>query len=200
MDPCIDIRRYRELLARDMPKVTRSTLEWLLVNAVREFASEEPYALPADHLEAPGLMTMAEKAVADSVRLMGSQFGVMQLYVASQDTLLMLAYRNFDSGFVSQFSLFKPDGCTTCSRAIASGSRVTVANIERDPLFERHLPAALAAGFRSLQSTPLKGPSGAPIGVLTTHFATPREFANDELEQFDAHAQHVSAELVRAWG
>ena len=200
MDPCIDIRRYRELLARDVPRVTRSTLEWLMVNAVREFASAEPYPLPADHLESPRLMTLAEKAVADSARLMGSQFAAMQLYVGTQDTLLMLAYRNFDSGFIAGFSAFKPDGCTSCSRAVATGRRVAIEDIERDGLFGRHVPAALAAGFRALQSTPLKHPSGATIGVLTTHFAAPRAFANDELEQFDAHAREVSMELARACG
>ena len=99
-----------------------------------------------------------------------------------------------------QFAAFRPDGCTTCSRAVVSRTRVIVEDIEKDAPFARHVPVALAAGFRALQSTPLKNRFGVPIGVLTTHFAAPRRFSNDEFIRFDAHAEHVSSELLRAWG
>ena len=129
---------------------------------------------------------------------MGSQFANMQLYIATNDTLLLLAYRNFEPGFVGQFASFRPDGRTTCSRAVASGKRVILEDIERDQPFTPHVPAARSAGFRALQSTPLKLGSGKPIGVLTTHFAAPRAFSNDELVAMDAHALRVSSALAQA--
>jgi len=201
MDPSVERTfRYRELLGRDLPLAARCTLEWLLVNATRELASLEPHACPDDRNQAPRLIAVADEAVAEAVRLMGSQFGNIQLYLAPQDTLCLLAYRNFPVAFASRFAAFTPDRRTTCSRVVASGRRVVVEDIEKDEAFAPHVPAALSAGFRSLQSTPLKHPSGVVIGVLTTHFATPRSFANDELEQFDAHAKLVSAEFARACG
>jgi GAF domain-containing protein len=188
---------YRQLLRQPLPTQTRRTLEWLLADAVRVRARESgsPFW---DTCPPPRPVAIADEAVAEAARLVGSQFANMQLYIATQNTLLLLAYRNFDPGFVGQFASFRPDGRTTCSRALASGERVILEDIELDPPFAPHVPAARMAGFRALQSTPLKNRSGRPIGVLTTHFAAPHMFSNDELAAIDAHAQRVSLDLARA--
>ena len=194
------IGQYRRMLRQALPSGTRSTLEWLLVDAVRFRAAQEQGTRPWAQYRAPKLIAIADRAVTEAARLMGSQFANMQLYLASHDTLLLLAYRNLDPGFVGRFACFTPDGRTTCSRAVASGERVILEDIEADERFAPHLPAALAAGFRALQSTPLTSAAGVPFGVLTTHFAAPHAFSNDELGELDAHARRVSSELMRAWG
>jgi GAF domain-containing protein len=81
---------------------------------------------------------------------------------------------------------------------VASGGRVVIGDVEQDEPFARHAPAALDAGIGSLQATPLTAESGAVIGVITTHFAEPRSFANDDFDRFDAHARNVSRELAHA--
>jgi GAF domain-containing protein len=199
MDSHVDkIGGYRELLRQPLQSQTRRTIEWLLVDSVRVRAARELRSRPWEKYPTPKLVAIAQEAVAEAARLMGSQFANMQLYVATQDTLLLLAYRNLDPEFAGQFASFKPDGRTTCSRAVASGARVILEDIERDRAFAPHVPAALAAGFRALQSTPLKLEAGKPIGVLTTHFAAPRQFSNDELVEMDALGRRVSSELERA--
>ena len=198
MDSHVDrIGCYRRLLRQPLSTETRRMLEWLLVSAMRDDAVREGQVLPRSVLPAPRLVALANEAVAQAARLMGSQFANMQLYIATQDTLLLIAYHNFDPGFIGRFASFRPDGRTTCSRAVASGRRVALEDIERDKSFAPHVPAALSAGFRALQSTPLRFRSGKPIGVLTTHFAAPRAFSNDEFAEMDAHALQVSAELDR---
>lgn len=192
------IGQYRRLLRHMLPSETRRTLEWLLVDAVRVGAAEARGSPPWARYRSPRLVALADKAVAEAARLTGSTFANMQLYVAAQDTLLLLAYHNFDSGFACQFACFRPDGRTTCSRALASGRRVVLEDIEADERFTPHVPVALSAGFRSLQSTPLKDRAGKPIGVLTTHFAAPRAFSNDELGELDLYTDQVSSELARA--
>jgi len=199
MDSHVDrIGSYRELLQRPLPPQTRRTLEWLLVDATRDRVARHLRSRPWDRLPSPQLVAIANEAVDEAARLMGSQFANMQLYVAAQDTLLMLAYRNFDPAFAGRFAALRPDGRTTCSRALASGERVILEDIEQDAAFAPHVPAALEAGFRALQSTPLKAATGKPIGVLTTHFAAPHAFSNDELVEMDALGRRVSAELERA--
>lgn len=194
------IGHYRRLLRRPLPSEARRTLEWLLVDAVRVRAAAAQGGPPCPRYRAPRFVAIADKAVGDAARLTGSQFANMQLYIDKHDTLVLLAYRNFDLGFVGRFACFTPDGRTTCSRAVASGQRVVLEDIEADERFAPHRSAALSAGFRALQSTPLKNGAGIPIGVLTTHFAAPRAFSNDELGELDLHAHRVSAELARAWG
>lgn len=190
---------YRQLLRQPLPAQTRRTLEWLLSEAVRLRAHESGSPSWKGYAS-PEMVAIADAAVAEATRLANSQFANMQLYIATQDTLVLLAYRNFKPGFISRFASFRPDGRTTCSRAVASGKRVILEDIEQDPTFAPHVPAALAAGFRALQSTPLKADSGRTIGVITTHFAAPHAFSNDELEALDAHGRRVSAELARACG
>src|SRR4029079_13270021 len=131
-----------------------------------------------DRYPSPKPVAIAEEAVAEAARLMGSPFANMQLYIAEQIPFWLVATRNFAPGCISRFAAFRPDGRTTCSRAVASGERVILEDIEQDPAFAPHVPAARLAGFRALQSTPLKNRAGKPIGVLTTHFAAPRGFSD----------------------
>jgi len=199
MDSHVDkIGCYRQLLRQPLPSATRHTLEWLLADAVRVRAARAYRASGWNRYPTPELVAIADAAVAEAARLTGSQFANMQLYIAAQNTLLLLAYRNFDAGFAARFASFTPDAAASCSRALASGERVILEDVEQDQTYAPHVPAAKEAGFRALQATPLKRESGEPIGVLTTLFAAPRTFSNDELAQMDAHARRVSAELERA--
>src|SRR5688572_13263544 len=101
MDSHVDrIGHYRRMLRHALPSETRSTLEWLLVDAVRLRAAQVQGTPPWAQYRAPKLVAIADRAVTEAARLMGSQFANMQLYIASQDTLLLLAYRNLDPGFV----------------------------------------------------------------------------------------------------
>jgi GAF domain-containing protein len=193
------ISRYRQLLRRDIPSGTRCTLEWLLAGAARRNARLDPPSLPRRDLDGPQLIALADDAVEEAVSLVGAQFGNLQLYIAAHDMLLLVAHRNFNAEFLDQFACLTPDGRTACSRAIASGRRVIVADVANDELFAPHVPAALSAGFRAVQSTPLRGESGQVFGIVSTHFAGPRSFSNDELGRLDGQARRISSELARAW-
>src|SRR5687768_5839916 len=106
MDPSAEqIDGYRHLLRHDLPPGARLTLEWLLVDAARDRASLEPAAPSL----APALVAVAQTAVAEAVRLTDSQFGNMQLYLAPQDTLCLLAHRNLAPAFASRFAMLRPD-------------------------------------------------------------------------------------------
>ncbi|HEU4651679.1 MAG TPA: hypothetical protein VFS49_09725, partial [Croceibacterium sp.] len=84
------IDRYRALLRQPLPSHARHTLEWLLVDAARVGAAEAERSRPWKRYPAPHLVAIADEAVTEAVRLMGSQFANMQLYIATRNTLLML--------------------------------------------------------------------------------------------------------------
>jgi len=194
------IDRYRRMLRCEVSTVTRRSIEWLFVNAVREAAGLEPKDdTEQDDLQGPGLMSIAGAALAEAVVAQGAQFGNIQLYLPEHDTLVMLVSRNFSPHFTDRFAFLCPDGRTACSRALASARRVILENVANDELFSPHLHAAQAAGFQAVQSTPLKVGSGVPLGILSTHFASPRSFSEAELAQMDAHANDLSRELAREW-
>ena len=192
------IEAYRKLLRGDLPMATRRAIEWLMVEAARKLLDLPAGRTPWNGYELPSVIAIANEAAAEAARLMGSDYAAVQLYLEPQDTLVLVANRNFPAELVALFAAFRPDFCTGCSRAVASGGRVVIPDVERDEPFTRHVPAALDNGFRSLQATPLKAESGAVIGVITTHFAEPRSYANDDFDRFDAHARNVSRDLARA--
>src|SRR5688572_27260782 len=125
MDPFVEkLFRYRQLLRGDLPPAPRRTVEWLLVNTVREHSGLSRYASPWDELPTPSLVTVANDALEQAVTLTEAQFGILQIYVSEQNALLMVAHRNFDADFLDRFACFTPDGRTTCSRALAERRRV----------------------------------------------------------------------------
>ena len=80
--------------------------------------------------------------------------------------------------------------------AMARRERVIIEDIEstaygflRDP--------ALQIGCRAMQSTPLFKAEGAPLGMLTTHFVSPRRFSQSELRLTDLYARQAGIAVER---
>jgi hypothetical protein len=67
-----------------------------------------------------------------------------------------------------------------------------VSDVELDPAFERHRAIAAETGFRAVQSTPLFDRTGAPLGMLSTHFRSPRSFSERELLMTDLCAKRAA--------
>jgi GAF domain-containing protein len=75
---------------------------------------------------------------------------------------------------------------------------VIIDDVESDKAFSPASRAILLGeGVRAVQSTPLISTSGAFVGMLSTHFATVRHPADDELAAMKALAQ-VAANAVIA--
>ncbi len=61
--------------------------------------------------------------------------------------------------------------------------------------FKPHRRIAAAAGFRAVQSTPLKSRGGSVLGMLSTHFRQPHRPSERDQRLLDLHARHA-ADLV----
>lgn len=194
------IARYRRMIRSGVPSVTRRSIEWLLVNALREEAGLEPEVdSDEDDRRGPELMRIAGRGLDEAMAAQGAQFGVFQIYLAALDVLVVLADRNFGPELIDQHAVERPEGRSISSRALRSGQRVIVEDVAKDALFASYLADAEAAGFRAMQSTPVMGGSGRVIGILSTQFASTRSFGGDELAAMDAQAEALSRELGRAW-
>src|SRR5262249_39026083 len=73
--------------------------------------------------------------------------------------------------------------------------RVVIEDVELDPSFEPHRRIAAAAGYRAVQSTPLKSRSGGVLGMLSTHFRQPHRPSERDQRFLDLYARHA-ADLV----
>ena len=56
---------------------------------------------------------------------------------------------------------------------------------------------ARAAGFRAVQSTPLIGRDGAPLGMLSTHFRSVHRPTEQELRRLDLYVRQAADFIER---
>ena len=141
-----------------------------------------------------GLQPMIEEALQATISLQGADFGLVQLYNSATGGLEIAAQHGFSQEFLEHFRDCH-DASAVCGRALGCRQRVVVEDTWWDAAFAPHRAIADRAGFRAVQSTPLFTRSGAPLGVLSTHFRVPRHPGERGLRFTDFYARIV-AELI----
>jgi GAF domain-containing protein len=94
--------------------------------------------------------------------------------------------------FLDFFSCVDNEGA--CGTAAKLAERVVVSDVRSDPIFvgTDAAPVMERARVRAVQSTPLVGASGEILGVLSTHYAEPRELRAQEFEVLDRIAHRTA--------
>lgn len=134
----------------------------------------------------------------DVIALHGAEFGDVQLPSGSE--LLIVAQRGLLSPFLETFRrVSKDDGCA-CGRALRSGEPVIIRDVLCDEDYAPFREAALAAGYRGVQSTPLLTSNGQLLGVISTLFAAPHEPTMIEMRALKAYCLIASSYLQKLLG
>jgi PAS domain S-box-containing protein len=125
--------------------------------------------------------------VLDAImELQGADFGNVQLYDEATASLKIVAHRGLDQSFLDYFAVVDASDTSACGRALCSGARIVIEDVNNDPDFAPHRATAASSGFRAIQSTPLLDRvSGKPVGMLSTHFREPRCPSEQELRLTD---------------
>jgi PAS domain S-box-containing protein len=110
-----------------------------------------------------------------AVAVTSADMGNMRLFDSASGALKLVAQRGFEGPFLDFFDTIQ-DGRTTCRSAMLKGERVIIEDVAASPLFAGTVERdqMLAAGVRGVQSTPLFSRSGPLVGILSTHYRTPR--------------------------
>jgi PAS domain S-box-containing protein len=89
----------------------------------------------------------------------------------------------------------------SCGTAMYRGTRVIVADILTDPLWEGHRDVALRFGLRACWSTPIFSPQRKVLGSLAMYYRAPREPGDEELRLIEAAADiaRIAIEQQRAY-
>lgn len=117
------------------------------------------------------LQSIIDCVLSVGLELVGTPLGNVQLMNWKTGRLTIAAQRGFKDDFLRFFSSVTADHGSACARAIRTRSSIVIEDVLVDREFEPYRPAALDAGFRAVQSTPLISSSNAFLGVLSTHFA-----------------------------
>ena len=141
-----------------------------------------------------------DQMLGATIELLQADMGNVQLFDQHRRVLTIGAYRGFQQKFIDFFREVCRNDNTVFARALRSGQRVIVTDIESDPSLAAYLPAARAAGFRAVQSTPLIGRDGSVLGILSTHHRAPHRPSDDDLRRLDLYLRQAVSfiERVRA--
>jgi PAS domain S-box-containing protein len=137
------------------------------------------------------LQSGLEELLSAVVDLMGAQKGNIQLLDETTTVLRIVAQREFGEDFLEFFGEVTAADASACGRALKTGERIIVEDIEADEEYRGLREIARAAGFRAVVSTPLIGPDGTPFGMLSTHFEAVHLPSAQQLRLLDLFVRHA---------
>jgi GAF domain-containing protein len=123
----------------------------------------------------------------------GADKGNVQVFDSKRGVLKILASRGFEQTFLDFFREVSALGM----RALRSGERTVIEDVESDIPFALLRPAARAAGFRAVQSTPIMSRGGTPLGVLSTYFSLVHRPTEEDLLLLDLYVRQVGDIIER---
>ncbi len=175
-----ELAATRDQLVDDLASMTR-----LHRIATRFMQDGDLPALLGEILDAAMAITSAQMG---NVRLLDEASGQLRLTQCKGYEAPLLDYcRNCKEG-------------PTCHVSLRQNTRVVVEDVATSDLFTQS-PArdvVLAAGVRSVQSSPLTTRSGKVVGMLTTHGKGPLQLGERETKQLDLLARQTADIIERA--
>ncbi len=141
-------------------------------------------------------------AIVDAaIALSDADYGNIQLLAPDSGDLTIVASRNFPQWWLDYWNTVS-SGQGVCGTALARGERVIVEDVEQSAIFlgSPALDIQRRAGVRAVQSTPLMGRSGRPLGMFSTHYKTPHRPDERSLRLLDLLARQAGDIIERAQG
>ncbi len=188
----------RELLARVEVHLSLAHMRKQEARRVRETIEAELKGMTRLHevvsrlLAAPDVRSALGEILVATCTMMGSQMGNVQVYDPDTQTLAIAAQQGFSQDFLDQLGIVRRASPSACSAAMNSLSRVIIEDVNQDESFRPLREIAAAAGFRSLQSTPLLSRTGGLLGVLSTHWSHPHRPSERDLYMLDLYAREAA--------
>jgi PAS domain S-box-containing protein len=81
---------------------------------------------------------------------------------------------------------------------LRSGERIIIENIETDARYAGLRSVARDAGYRAVQSTPLIGHDGAPLGMISTHWKSVHRPSEADLRRLDLYVRQAADFIERS--
>jgi GAF domain-containing protein len=191
-----NVQRLRNLLAAAPAANDPAMLRRLLDSAEAELTDLEAASVDRLVRHHEELCIYSQNAVDEMMRLLGAQFGNLQIRDVSSGKLVMVAQRNFRKPFLEHFATVDEGYGSACARCLATGKRVVIEDVENDPAFADHLATAREAGFRAVQSTAVHDDAGTLLAVISTHFHEPRSFTANDHAAMDRFAAFLALGLA----
>lgn len=146
-------------------------------------------------MAAPDMQHALGEILDASMTLLEADFGNIQLLDSENQTLSIVAHSGFQQPFLDAFAAVDSHDESGCGRALRSGERVMIEDVEEDAAYAPYLAHARQAGYRAVQSTPLISHKGEVLGVLSNHFRRPTTLSGRARRLLDLMARQA-ADLI----
>jgi signal transduction histidine kinase/ActR/RegA family two-component response regulator len=123
--------------------------------------------------------------------------GNVQTLDPQRGVLHIRAHRGFRPDFLDFFREVSAADDSAAGRALRSGKRIVIEDVDADPEYAPYRAIAATAGYRAVQSTPLVGRDGRPLGMLSTHFRSVHRSDEQELRRLDLYARQAADFIER---
>jgi GAF domain-containing protein len=147
--------------------------------------------------ECRNLRSLLDCVLSRGLEVTGAALGNIQLMDWKSGALTIAAQHGFNEDFLRVFSIVTAADGSVCGRAVRGRCAIIVEDVLRDAAFAPYRAAALDAGFRAVQSTPLISRSGAFIGMLSTHFPAAHRPSELEMEHVATIAEVAAGAIIR---
>lgn len=156
------------------------------------------------YLTRAGGRTDYEKVVDDAVTLMRADYASLQLLHperGSAGELRLLAFRGFNPEAARFWEWVRADSKSTCGIALLKNKRVIAPDIVGCDFMagSDDQQVYLETGIRACQTTPLFGRGRNVVGMISTHWRTPHQPSERDLQLFDTLAMQA-ADLIERCG
>ena len=147
-------------------------------------------------VQAGNISTLLDEMLDAAIELSHADMGNIQLL--ENGALRIVAQRGFETPFVDFFETIR-EGVAACGAALQRGERIIVEDVAASEIFAATaaLPVMRAADVRAVQSTPLVTRAGQILGMLSTHYRSPRRPDDHELRLLDVLARQAADILER---
>ncbi|MBL8286905.1 MAG: response regulator [Rubrivivax sp.] len=136
-----------------------------------------------------------EIILSATIELMRADYGNVQLLDGA--ALKIAAQRGFRQDFLEFFREVSTQDDSACGRALRSGDRIVIEDVETDAPYAPLREIARGAGYRGVQTTPLIARDGRPLGMISTHWAAPCRPAEQDLRRLDLYARQAADFIER---
>jgi PAS domain S-box-containing protein len=138
-----------------------------------------------------------DEILAGAIELLGADMGALRIWDGARGRLKIEAHRGFKPECFDLFRQISEMGSSSCERALQSGERMLIEDVETDVLFAPFRPLARTAGYRAMQSTPILSRDGMPLGMLATHFRSVHKPAEQDLRLLDVYVRQAADIIER---
>jgi GAF domain-containing protein len=131
------------------------------------------------------------------IELLAGDKGNVQLLDGDRSKLTVAVQRGFNKEFLDYFREVTTEDDSACGRALRTGERIVIEDIDVGEPFAPMRPIAQRSGFRAVVSAPLIGLGGAPLGILSVHFGKVHRPSEQDLHRLDLYVRQAADFIER---